>query len=251
MSIDRGKYHYEDAGNWQNACRHIGVFVAWAARQGLLDREQHPEAAETIEIDPTTYVIDKLDCSLLEDDLTAEGLAFASAEYNRYLREYNTCAVDLGLAVYTVPDHKLDTYLFRWLDDQLASWRADGSPVPPPAPPPAPVDPAAAAEMRQQLEALFGHSLDEPPPASPATSTIPTQPANKPSATKMRATRPPAKKPPAKKMPAKKPPAKKMLAKKPPAKKPPAKKPPAKKPSAKKPSAKKPSAKFHRQSNRR
>jgi|SRR5580658_8908676 len=39
MSIDRGDPHFEDAGNWTKACRHIALFLWWAAERTLSSDE--------------------------------------------------------------------------------------------------------------------------------------------------------------------------------------------------------------------
>lgn len=122
MAIDRGQYHFEDAGSWEAACRHIGVFVAWAAKRGLLELRDELAAITRA---PTRYVIDHLDCSLLDDNLTDEGARFAQVAYRRFLREYNTTAVELDVEVYRVPERhpEITMHMERWLDAQLAAWR--------------------------------------------------------------------------------------------------------------------------------
>jgi hypothetical protein len=39
MSIDRGDSHFEDAGTWEKACRHIALFLWWAVER---DRRRRP-----------------------------------------------------------------------------------------------------------------------------------------------------------------------------------------------------------------
>ena len=121
MSIDRGDWHWEDAGSWEAACRHIGLFLLWAAERGLADDAHHPTAMRA---DPTKYFIGACDTKLIDDDLTEEGAAFARVAYTEYLSAYAKIAEGQGAPTYAAEDTaELRLELFDWLDDRLARWR--------------------------------------------------------------------------------------------------------------------------------
>ncbi len=54
MAIDRGDAHLDDAGSWEAACRHIAIFLFWAAERGLASDDH--DAAD-VRADPIAYFI--------------------------------------------------------------------------------------------------------------------------------------------------------------------------------------------------
>jgi hypothetical protein len=125
MAIDRGDWHFEDAGTWERACRHIALFLFWAAERGL--------AAPSIEAKamakgPTQYFIKQCDTKLWADDLGKEGNRFVVTEYDAYLKEVHARAAALGIDDYDLPeDRETAKHFFAWLDARLAAWRAKKS----------------------------------------------------------------------------------------------------------------------------
>ncbi len=122
MAIDRGDSHYDDAGSWERACRHIGLFLWWAAERGLAS-EDHELAS--LRANATQHVIDHCDTKLWDEDLTDEGNAFATSEYDAYLGEVSAYARTLGVGDYEVPEGEVTKkHFFEWLDGRLASRRS-------------------------------------------------------------------------------------------------------------------------------
>jgi hypothetical protein len=83
MTIDAVEYHLGDTADTEDdAAWHIGVFLQWCARNGMLAPGH--AAAEAI-ADPARFLITKCNGRLERDDLTAEGNRFATHVYDRYL----------------------------------------------------------------------------------------------------------------------------------------------------------------------
>jgi hypothetical protein len=121
MSIDRGDAHFRDAGTWTKACRHIALFLWWAAERGLSSSEVD---ATEMAAAPTRYFIDHCDTKLWDEDLTVEGNAFAAAAYNGYLGAVSEYARSLGIGDYDIPpDEKTQMWFFGWLDRRFAMWK--------------------------------------------------------------------------------------------------------------------------------
>ncbi|MBX3252315.1 MAG: hypothetical protein KF901_34395 [Myxococcales bacterium] len=122
MAIDRGDSHFDDAGTWERACRHIGLFLWWAAGRGLASEEHDPSALAE---DPTQYVISECDTKLWNEDLSDEGNAFAEAAYDAYLGEVSAYAKSLRVGDYDIPANAATKAHFSlWLDRRLDAWRA-------------------------------------------------------------------------------------------------------------------------------
>jgi hypothetical protein len=121
MSIDRGDAHFDDARSWEKACRHIGLFLWWAAERGLTSDEHDAEAMRAA---PTTYFIGQCDTKLWDQDLNDEGNAFATAAYDDYLAEVSAYAQTLSIGVYDIPEGETTArHFFERLDERLARWR--------------------------------------------------------------------------------------------------------------------------------
>lgn len=121
MAIDRGDWHFDDATTWERACRHIGLYLWWAAKRGLAPEHDAAAAAKA----PTAYFIRMCDTKLWDEDFSAEGLAFTNAEYKAYLGEVSNHAEQAGIGDYDLPeDTATAAYFFAWLDESLAKWRA-------------------------------------------------------------------------------------------------------------------------------
>lgn len=121
MSIDRGDSHIESAGTWNRACRHIAVFLWWAAERNLASKAVD---AKAIAKAPIKYFIANCDTKLWAEDLNDDGNAFAAARYDTYLRIIDHRATELGIDGYQFKlEQKTNTYFFGVLDGLLAEWR--------------------------------------------------------------------------------------------------------------------------------
>jgi len=100
MAYDKAEWHYggvyaEDLPP-ENGGTHIGMFLAWAILHGLegaLHREEWPEALAALrarQITGRTFLIQRCDGALGEDDFSPEGNAFAAAYYasDNYVADY-------------------------------------------------------------------------------------------------------------------------------------------------------------------
>ncbi len=121
MAIDRGDWHFEDAGTWDRACRHIALFLWWAAERGLAGPEIDAKAMAK---GPTRYFIKQCDTKLWDEDLGAEGNRFVKTNYNPYLEAVHAYAESHDLDDYEIPENAATAkHFFAWLDERLASWR--------------------------------------------------------------------------------------------------------------------------------
>lgn len=103
-----------DAETWERACRHIGLFLWWAAERGLASEDHEPGALRT---NATKYFIEQCDTKLWDEDLTDEGNAFAESEYDAYLEEVSAYARSLGVGDYEIAECEATTkHFFGWLD---------------------------------------------------------------------------------------------------------------------------------------
>ena len=121
MSIDRGDSHIASAKTWNRACRHIAVYLWWAAERGLAAKGVDKKALAKA---PIKYFIAHCDTKLWDEDFTTEGGAFAAARYDTYLRLINHRATELGIDGYQFRlEQKTNAYFFGVLDGLLAEWR--------------------------------------------------------------------------------------------------------------------------------
>ncbi len=120
VSIDRGDSHIESAGTWNRACRHIAVFLWWAAERGLAAKRID---AKKIAKDPIKYFMSECDAKLWDEDLNDDGNAFAAARYDTYLRQIDQRGTALGFDGYRFKlDAKTNSYFFGVLDGLHAEW---------------------------------------------------------------------------------------------------------------------------------
>ena len=121
MSIDRGDSHFDDAGTWEKACRHIGLYLAWAAERGLASDDHD---AKDVAKSPTQHFIAMCDTKLWEDDFNEAGLAFTNAWYTSYLSEVSKYAKQRGVTDYEIPENAVTKqHFYAFLDDKLADAR--------------------------------------------------------------------------------------------------------------------------------
>jgi hypothetical protein len=121
MSIDRGDSHFDDAGSWEKACRHMGLFLAWAMDRGLASEDHAGEDATSA----TAYFIEACDTKLTDEDFTPDGNAFVEVAYEDYLGEVSAYAGALGVGDYDIAeDATTKAHFSAWLDARLAAWRS-------------------------------------------------------------------------------------------------------------------------------
>ena len=129
MGFDRGDSHLDDAKTWNRACRHIALFLWWAVERGLGAR-QHPPGA--IAKRPTKYFIEQCDTKLWDEDFTDEGVAFANAEYVKYLDKVSAYARTLDIGDYEIKENATTKdHFFALLDRRLSAWRKQQKPTKP------------------------------------------------------------------------------------------------------------------------
>ena len=121
VSIDRGDSHLESAGTWNRACRHIALYLWWAADRGLAAKRIDGKAVAKA---PVKYFMSHCDSKLWDEDFNEAGVAFAAARYDTYLRLIDSRAQELGIDGYRFKlDVKTNAYFFGLLDGLLGEWR--------------------------------------------------------------------------------------------------------------------------------
>lgn len=126
MSIDRGDSHIESAKTWNRACRHIAVYLWWAAERGLAAKRID---AKAIAKAPVKYFMAHCDAKLWDEEFNEEGVAFSAARYDTYLRLIDARAVQLGIDGYQFKlDRQTNTYFFGMLDGLYGEWREAHAP---------------------------------------------------------------------------------------------------------------------------
>ncbi|MFK7986329.1 MAG: hypothetical protein AB8I08_09885 [Sandaracinaceae bacterium] len=92
--IDGADWHIADAGTWERASRHIGLFMLLAARHGLAS-----DAVNVVDLerDPVDYVIREWDGVLDSTMLLESAVSFVSEEYReQYMPAYTDAVLQLG-----------------------------------------------------------------------------------------------------------------------------------------------------------
>ena len=152
-TLDRGDAHFQDAGGWPEACTHMGVFLAWAAKRGLAS-EDHQSQRARLSAAPGSYVVGECDTKLTPDDFSPEAAVFIRRIYDRYLPHYsNEVVSETGEAYVLGLDESIVARLEDFLDLQLKALapKAFVGVAPPAAP--------AAAEPKRVVHAKFGEGV--------------------------------------------------------------------------------------------
>ena len=124
MAIDRGDSHYDDAGSWEKACRHMALFLWWAFERGLGNNEVNEIDLVEMAKAPTQTFITQCDTKLYNEDFNKEGQAFAADEYTAYLEAVTVRAGELAVSDYEIPESdETRKWFFDWLDKRLSIWR--------------------------------------------------------------------------------------------------------------------------------
>lgn len=145
MKFDDASWHYE--GDYPDdmpdsaAATHIGMFLAWALLHGMAGEELADDSAEALaalqrrELSGAQFLITELDEKLIDEDLNAEGAAFALAYYvgddhdSRYIDDYFAAFSVDEASLYRVPD-TWEHYerLAPAIDARYARWIREGRP---------------------------------------------------------------------------------------------------------------------------
>ncbi|GAA5511268.1 hypothetical protein [Novipirellula caenicola] len=137
MKYDDASWHY--GGNFpkdlpaEAGATHIGMFVAWAWMTGLAGEDvidEMPDAVAALNersITPGKSFFDSCDGKFVDDDLNAEGNAFAVEYFDfktgQYLNDYDELLTGDLPSVYHVPDtwESFDRLRPR-LDERYREW---------------------------------------------------------------------------------------------------------------------------------
>lgn len=122
MTIDKLKFHTDDAGTELRAAAHMAIFLEWCADKGFLasnhDLGRLREA-------PKQYVVEEAP-NLTESDFTEEAQGFVASEYPEYLDYLGEHAAEAGLSNYdyaATPEARAT--MFECLDEALEEFRED------------------------------------------------------------------------------------------------------------------------------
>ncbi|WP_431840206.1 hypothetical protein [Gordonia hongkongensis] len=132
MTIDDAEWHLDSvldrSLDRSAAAVHIGVFLAWASRRGLLD-SRHSGVATDLELragTPAQFAHQHFVAQFATWDLTTEGQRFAQAGYRAYLSGMSGVpALAEHEDSYLIPD-SWDSHdaIAPWLDQLYGEWRA-------------------------------------------------------------------------------------------------------------------------------
>ncbi|MEZ5980567.1 MAG: hypothetical protein R3F34_20480 [Planctomycetota bacterium] len=135
MNIDRADWHY--GGDFpkdlprENGATHIGMFVGWAIRRGLvgeLHRELDPEAVEAVadgRMSGRAFLLDLCDEKFTNEVLDDEGNRFAGAYYAKgYFEDYAECVgADLPTLYHVADSPENRAKVEAMLDRRFDQWR--------------------------------------------------------------------------------------------------------------------------------
>jgi hypothetical protein len=142
MAYDRADWHY--LGDYpeelppENGATHIGMFLGWAIKRGLVGgfhREHSAEAVGAVSAGMQSgreFLLEQCDEKFTAEDLNEEGNRFAESHYeSRYIEDYEAC-VGRGLAsLYHVEDSPENrAKIEALLDLRFAEWRNAASKAP-------------------------------------------------------------------------------------------------------------------------
>ncbi len=139
MAYDCADWHY--GGDYpvgvppENGATHIGMFLGWAIKRGLVGdfhKEHSADAIAAVQDGAQTgrdFLMEQCDEKLTDEDLSEEGNRFAKSYYeSRYFEDYEAC-VGRGLAslyhVEDCPENRAKVEAL--LDQRFAEWRKGGS----------------------------------------------------------------------------------------------------------------------------
>lgn len=137
MAYDKADWHYggdfpEGLPN-ENGGTHIGMFLAWAICKGLEGDLLRTEAADEIDavrrrrMTGRQFLFDVCDEKFWEDDLGAEGNAFAKVYYeaDTYIKDYEaTLAANLPSAYHVNDTWENFDLIAARIDERYAAWKS-------------------------------------------------------------------------------------------------------------------------------
>ncbi len=143
MAYDRADWHHggdfpEDLAP-ENGATHIGVFLGWAIKRGLVGAEHLADNREAIaavcsgQISGRDFLMHHCDGKFLDADLNDEGKRFADAYYDEhYVNDYSECLDSDLPSLYHVEDSAPNrAKMEAVLDRRFAAWRGSADPVRP------------------------------------------------------------------------------------------------------------------------
>jgi len=138
MKYDDAEYYFlnfeTDALPNEAGATHIGMFMAWMILHELISEEHRNYSGEALaqvkarRMTGATFVIDQLDCKVLDDDLSDAGNAFAASYYeSQYAHDYmDTFGVDDSTADrFCSVEDSWDNFdkLARVIDRRFDAWK--------------------------------------------------------------------------------------------------------------------------------
>ncbi len=138
MAYDRADWHYggefPDGLPPENGGTHIGMFLGWAIKRGLVGNLHAEHGADAVAavcdgtLSGRAFLMQQCDEKFTDENLSVEGNRFAESYYDsRYLDDYDaSLGADLE-SLYHVQDHpKNHTKIELLLDKRFGEWRAAG-----------------------------------------------------------------------------------------------------------------------------
>lgn len=134
MTYDDAGWHsdsVDDLGLDESAAGiHIAAFLAWAARKGLVNEDEHADAVSDAEDEvgtPSAFIDTYFDSQIDPSMLTRRGNRFAEQRYSEYLDRLEKLPfVTEYESLYQVPDTWDTCAVFGdLLDEIFAEWEAD------------------------------------------------------------------------------------------------------------------------------
>lgn len=131
MKYDDIDWH--NKGSEEEAASHLGMFVAWLVRNGLVSRELDRITQEDVdrlmqhEINGTWILENRLDGSLSDGSLTDEGNAFVKSYYDQqYYDDFGTAFAQDGMADVPIEDNSQNFEILKGvLDQRFAAWKQE------------------------------------------------------------------------------------------------------------------------------
>ena len=142
MAYDRADWHY--GGEYpeglppENGATHIGMFLGWAIKRGLVGdiHKEHSAGAVAAVRDGAQsgrdFLMEQCDEKFTDEDLSEEGNRFAESYYeSRYFEDYEACVARGLESQYHVEDSPENRAKVEGLLDQrFAEWQTGGAKTP-------------------------------------------------------------------------------------------------------------------------
>jgi hypothetical protein len=135
MHYDRADWHcggdYPEGLPLENAATHIGMFLGWAIKRGLIGVEHTAHSADAVAavrdgaLSGRDFLTQRCDERLTDEDLGDEGNRFTESYYeSRYFDDYEACLGGGLASLYHVEDTpENQAKIEALLDQRFDSWR--------------------------------------------------------------------------------------------------------------------------------